>query len=1067
MKITPLVLDLQNVLPLPQAQELGRMWIVKGFFYAFILNNYETYKKDLNKKILDIAQKHNIPYKGSKEEDQVNFLRNVISKMLNYSIAKSGAAVNRYFRVRKALDNTDLHTITNQDFINFVSVQAANFIVEAFKAPPVIMDEIELKGLKAVEGKKLSDALVILINMHNQFDYFYQAAMKCTILDPSTNNVQNLVDYIVETNTRAYIFDGIFGYELFIESLFSMKAKYKEAQDLTKKRIERLIAGRDKRTQEAYRQAVREANYELKRMAESAISTVSSPIKSILQEHPLGRIMLNMTTFGFKQFYLRTNKLFGLGGKKSYGPFEEGSTYYDPLGGSYKAETRRDARMMNELKKAWDIVYKYVPDKRISNELVQEYVKLNAKYFGKPQELKDKIPLLIQQYVPDALQDQKKMKQLVNALHTIYVYKSKLNTRSMSADIFDPISNEEIDEETDEDLIYTRNRLGLSKYAESDYDDYSSGYDDTNMVLSGALGRSGPIPSMPVQTGSRDPGIGRIQEEGADIVTQLANQQQSQQVPPQSTQPPQRQMQTPSVKGVGTTTRTASQQPMTPQYVQPPRGAAQIPQTPVPGMDLIKALYEALGALFNQGQQSQPTGQNNVINNITNNFFGYPSIVKEIEEEQDKKEQEKEQEEREKEEEREEKQKEREEEKQKSKEQKQKEIEQKQQQQDQNKPDTQKRMSEAKQQKAQSKLPSRLPDTDMTSQMQPRLGEKRLRKRVRKRFGQGASELDEQLDRGKIRSIADKVRKSRMGRAVSGAGKAAQVARGVSRASRAVRALGAASRALRGVGAAVRTGLTVARVGGIASSLGGLSGGAGILGTLSSLLGPIMAGIGLVVGATGAFSIGKALYKGLYKQITGQKSFEFVGERKQDVDKKMTDFDPDKVDKDKIPTISNIKSGSFKLPSVTSSGQKFTSMLKSSTGFTYSTSPRTLTSNLTDTTVKTQVSAQQPLPTTTPVKPEDYDESLKKGATPAQTTQPTTAPSATSAPAPQARSQSTGDTQDAAKQIADTANQAALQHMSAQAQLNATMAQHIEELTNKVMQLQTKTSTDLAHQMRA
>ena len=291
MKIEPLVLNKNNILDGEKYEEMYRIWVVRGFYYSFIISNYDTYRKDLTKKISQIAERHGIGLKSKNLDDQRAFITKVIIRMLNYHITRNSSVPNKYFDIRKRLDGLDLHTITTDQFISVIASEAANFIVKAHTNPPILLDSITVKGPSIVDGKKLGDAIAILTKMHTHPDHFYRAISGCQIIDPSTSSVKSLVDYIADSDSDAYTLEGIFGYEQFVNALFSFKATYRESRELERQRVERAITGRDRRAQEAYRQAIREANYELRRGIMSAISTVASPVESVIKSHPLGRIL--------------------------------------------------------------------------------------------------------------------------------------------------------------------------------------------------------------------------------------------------------------------------------------------------------------------------------------------------------------------------------------------------------------------------------------------------------------------------------------------------------------------------------------------------------------------------------------------------------------------------------------------------------------------------------------------------------------------------------------------------------------------------------------------------------
>jgi len=1046
MKIELLVLNKDNILDGEKHEEMYRIWVVKGFYYSFIIANYDTYRKDLTKKISQIAERHGIGLKSKKPDDQRSFMARVIIRMLNYHITKNSSVPNKYFEIRKMLDGLDLHAITTEQFVSVIGSEAAEFIFKAHTDPPILPDIITVKGPSIVDGKKLGDAIAILTKIHTHPDHFYKAIGQCQIVDPSTSSVKNLIDYIVESDNNAYTLEGIFGYEQFVNSLFSFKATYRESRELARQRAERAIAGRDRKAQEAYRQAIREANYELRRGVMSAISTVASPVESVIKSHTLGRILYNMAAFSLRQVYLRTNRLFGLGGKRSYGPFDEGSVYYDPFGTRYKAETRSDARRMNALKQAWGVLRKHVPGEKAAKELVSKYMQLRSQTFNNPQMFVQGLSDLLIQYAPDAAGDPKKEKEIKNALEDIM----QLQFRLSKPGLFGETRRYEEDEDDDLLDINRRQRYNLSRYTPEDEEDVEID-NDYSSRYSFSLPTSTSVASPRAVTG-RDTQVSKISQEGPDIVSQMSNQAKA--VPQQDT----------SKRAIPQLPKFAqpSQQPKA-QPAQPAAGQTAQPgpnvyvQTPNVPIDILKCLCEYVSRIRQDTNTTDKDTATKAPANAPTSMPEHayplqapPAIAPET---------------------------------------------------DTQKPPVTPQKPESKEepeqdtsiisqvenniinaapeqpvkdQKGVSKLPTQPPppppigtDKDIIKQqrMQKRQAEKEARmmrrKRGRKKYAKPSEAQDtegpEDKKRGLIRRAAKSIKEK-----VSKFTKTTKVGRAIAKTAGAVRNVVGAARAGMSVAG---VGSTIARVGGIltrplASFLGS---GAGSLGA-GAITNPFVLLPLLAIGGSAIYGLGKGLYKGVFRQLTGQKTFDLIGGPKKTETKlperttqEPVGIDLSKIDPEKIPSISSIKSSEFKLPSVTSSGKAFVNTLKTATGYSFGTTSGGVKSNITDRSVApmAKISASQPLPTE-PIRPSDYRPELREEPQ-KQSEQQIKA----QIQAPKVQTQQPQEMPSAAD-----LNKPMIEYMTKQAQINSIMAQQMEDVYNRIQVLQEKNRPDLSEHFK-
>lgn len=336
----------QNVLP--RGENLCKYYILEGIYFLHLLQDPKQ-TDDLVNRVIELSQQLNVTFHGRNVEAlgalMSETLRKLILVLKNTSI---------FIEVNKAVQilynrriNLQLHqmaillgkgaqemwkTIKSKDsrsnpvdVLYSQNINNCQLTINEKKKNSVISIEEYLSNVLVPNIENIianSDDMIKAVNSAGvesiTLDSMYEVQMLCA--DPAGGKPTPIAMKVSEhlTNVMAGFFNvvSVIGFRLLVK--LSYTSSVKRAVKIERMKYE---AGRflfkDSETYQKYKQDVREANRQLGRSIAGLAGGLISPFYSAIKSHPLGRLLVSMGEFGFKQTYLRTGRFFGTGYKKS------------------------------------------------------------------------------------------------------------------------------------------------------------------------------------------------------------------------------------------------------------------------------------------------------------------------------------------------------------------------------------------------------------------------------------------------------------------------------------------------------------------------------------------------------------------------------------------------------------------------------------------------------------------------------------------------------------------------------------------------------------------------------
>lgn len=333
---------------LPRGEKLCKYYILEGIYYLHILQDPKQ-TDDLVNRIIELSQQLNVTFQGRNVEALGALMGETLRKLI--LVLKTTNETNEINKAIKILYNRPINLKPHQ--IDSLLGKGAQEMWNTIKSRGNKTNPIDLLYSQNInncqitikEKKKnkdisiaeyLSDVLapnieniitksgdiirtVNSVDIENiTLDNIYEVYMLCA--DPTGGKPTPMAMKVSEHLTR--IMSGFFnivsvvGFRLLAKLSYTSGVKRVVKMERIKYETGKFLF-RDSETYQKYKQDVREANRQLLGSITGLAGGIVSPFYSAIKSHPLGRLLVSMGEFGFKQTYLRTGRFFGAGYKKS------------------------------------------------------------------------------------------------------------------------------------------------------------------------------------------------------------------------------------------------------------------------------------------------------------------------------------------------------------------------------------------------------------------------------------------------------------------------------------------------------------------------------------------------------------------------------------------------------------------------------------------------------------------------------------------------------------------------------------------------------------------------------
>jgi hypothetical protein len=333
---------------LPRGENLCKYYILEGIYYLHLLQDPKQ-TDDLVNRVIELSQQLNVTFQGRNVESLGTLMSETLRKLI--LVLKTTSVTNEVNKAVQILYNRPINLKLHQ--IASLLGKGAQEMWKTIKSRDNRSNPVDI-----LYSQNINDCQVAINEKKKNRDISIEDYLNKVLVPNIENIVANSSDIIkvvnstgVEnitldniyevhmlcagqtggqpipivmkvsghlTNIMAGFFNivSVVGFRLLAK--LSYTAGVQRAVKMERMKYE---AGRflfkDSETYQKYKQDIREANRQLGRSITGLAGGLISPFYSAIKSHPLGRLLVNMGEFGFKQAYLRTGRFFGAGYKKS------------------------------------------------------------------------------------------------------------------------------------------------------------------------------------------------------------------------------------------------------------------------------------------------------------------------------------------------------------------------------------------------------------------------------------------------------------------------------------------------------------------------------------------------------------------------------------------------------------------------------------------------------------------------------------------------------------------------------------------------------------------------------
>jgi hypothetical protein len=393
-------LGLRDVLP--RGEKLAKYYILEATCYLHLYQNSNVVKNLINR-VIELSQHLNVSFQGSSTEALAYLIKETLRKLI--ILIKSSSLTNELYNAIKILYNMSINLKVHQ--IASILASGAEQMWKTINAKDsksnalntlystVLGDcSLSLKEKQANEieiGEYLDKVLVpniqkfingngdIIkaierINIEDiTLDNIYEVYILCSGQTGNQPNVsvEKVSNYISNIMSGYFNIVNVLGFRLLIRLVHTVGVREFVKMAKVSYDVGRFFF-KEQEEYQRFRQDVREANRQLRRGVASLAGGIISPFYSAIKSHPLGRLLVGMGEFGYRQLYLRTGRFLGLGYKHS-----EYRSYYESRTPSpFDSE---EAWTSFSSKTKTDFTLEYEKDRRI--KLLRDFlIRKNPKY---------------------------------------------------------------------------------------------------------------------------------------------------------------------------------------------------------------------------------------------------------------------------------------------------------------------------------------------------------------------------------------------------------------------------------------------------------------------------------------------------------------------------------------------------------------------------------------------------------------------------------------------------------------------------------------------------------------
>ncbi len=402
-------LGLRDVLP--RGEKLAKYYILEATYYLHAYQNHNLVKSLIDR-VIDLSQHLNVSFQGGSTEALAYVIRETLRKLI--ILLKSSSLTNEFYNAIKILYNRSISLKVHQ--LSSILASGAEQMWKTINAKDnknnalsalystvigdcsVSIKEKQANDIEIVEylDKVLvpniqkfissnSDIIKALerVNIEDiTLDSIYEVYILCSGHTGNQPNVsvEKVSDYIANIMSGYFNVVNVLGFRLLIRLVHTVGVREFVKMARVSYDVGRFFF-KEQEEYQRFRQDIREANRQLRRSMIGLAGGIITPLYSAIKSHPLGRLLVGMGEFGYRQLYLRTGRLFGFGYKHSeYRSYYESKTPSpfdsEEAWTSFSSKTKTDIRLEYEKIRRIKYLQDFLKSKNSKYEDEYEVMKL-------------------------------------------------------------------------------------------------------------------------------------------------------------------------------------------------------------------------------------------------------------------------------------------------------------------------------------------------------------------------------------------------------------------------------------------------------------------------------------------------------------------------------------------------------------------------------------------------------------------------------------------------------------------------------------------------------------------
>ncbi len=333
---------------LPRGENLCKYYILEGIYYLHLLQDPKQ-SDDFINRVIDLSQQLNVSFQGRSVEalgvlmsetlrklilvlqttsltkeviEAVQILYNkTINLKLHQMASLLGRGAQEMWKTIKVRDNRS----NPLDILYSQTIDNCQITINDKRKNKSISIEEYLNNVLAPNIRNIvanSSDIIRTVSSKGieniTLDDIYEVHMLCS--DSASAKpapiIINISEHLTGIMAGFFTVVSVIGFRLLVKLSYASDVKRIVRMERIKYETNRFLF-RDRETYQRYKQDIKEANRQLGRGIMGLAGGLVSPFYSAIKSHPLGRLLVGMGEFGFKQAYLRTGRFLGAGYRKS------------------------------------------------------------------------------------------------------------------------------------------------------------------------------------------------------------------------------------------------------------------------------------------------------------------------------------------------------------------------------------------------------------------------------------------------------------------------------------------------------------------------------------------------------------------------------------------------------------------------------------------------------------------------------------------------------------------------------------------------------------------------------